>query len=397
MHARRQWLLRVLDSVPRGELTLHLPDGAVRVIAGDQAGTRAELVLKRWAVLDAILIQGDIGFGEAFMAGDWETPDLIALMRFATENLAVFDAVTRRSRWLRALDWLRHHLLRNTLRRSRVNVHRHYDLGNDFYRLWLDDSMTYSGALFESEAMSLEAAQQAKYARIVRRLQVPEGARLLEIGCGWGGFMAHAAEQGLQIAGVTLSTEQAEYARQRLAAAGLSGQTDVQLRDYREVTGEFDGVVSIGMFEHVGEDYWRTYLADVLAFLKPGACAVIQSIFIREGRFERYRNGNDFLRQHIFPGGMLPTQPGFVGLAQQAGLAVNDVFTFGHCYALTLEHWYQRFMAQLDAVRALGYDETFVRKWRFYLAACAGMFRAGEINLMQVELQRPAGFPAGRV
>lgn len=388
MQARRQWLLKALDSIPRGELTVGFPDGQVQRFSGASSGTRAELMLRRWDVVDALLARGDIGFGEAFMAGHWETPDLLALLRFATENIAVFDAHTRRSPWLRCLDWARHALLRNTLRRSRDNVHRHYDLGNDFYRLWLDDSMTYSCALFEAEDMSLEAAQQAKYQRIVDRLQLSEGACLLEIGCGWGGFMAHAAGQGLQVEGLTLSTEQADYARQRLAVAGLETRTDVQLRDYRRISGQYDGVVSIGMFEHVGEDYWRTYLADVLAFLKPGARAMIQSIFIREERFRRYRRGNDFLRQHIFPGGMLPTRSGFTELAQAVGLRVNDVFCFGQCYALTLEHWYRRFMEHLDDVRALGYDEVFVRKWRFYLAACAGMFRAGEINVMQVELQR---------
>lgn len=389
MYARRKWLLKALSDVPRGELTLHLPNGLIKTICGASPGTRAELVLKRWGVLDAVMTHGDIGFGETFMAGDWDTPDLIALMRFVTENLVLLDAVMHRSWWLCCLDRVRHALQRNTPRRSRANVHRHYDLGNDFYRLWLDDSMTYSCALFADAGMSLEVAQQAKYQRILTRLQIPAGARLLEIGCGWGGFMEHAARQGLQVDGVTLSTEQAEYARQRLVRAGLEAQTAVQLKDYRDLVGQYSGVVSIGMFEHVGEDYWQTYLSDVLAFLKPGARAMIQSIFIREARFERYRQGNDFLRQHIFPGGMLPTHPGFVVLAERTGLWVNDVFTFGHCYALTLEHWYQRFMSRLDEVRALGYDEVFLRKWRFYLAACAGMFRAGEINVMQVELQRP--------
>lgn len=388
MKTRRQWLLKRLESIPRGELTLHLPDGSARTISGQAPGTCAELLLKRWEAFDAFLARGDIGFGEAFMAGDWDTPDLPTLMRFATENLVLFDAVARRSWRRRWLDKACHILLRNTLRRSRENVHRHYDLGNDFYRLWLDESMTYSCALFENEEMSLEEAQQAKYRRILNRLQLSGGASLLEIGCGWGGFMEAAAVQGCEVLGVTLSTEQADFARERLARAGLDTRTQVRLQDYRQLSGQYDGVVSIGMFEHVGEAYWRTYLSDVLGFLQPGSRAMIQTIFIREERFQRYREGSDFLRQHIFPGGMLPTEKGFTELAEQVGLRVNDVFCFGQCYALTLEHWYGRFLEQLDEVRALGYDEVFLRKWRFYLAACAGMFRAGEINVMQVELQR---------
>lgn len=387
MSGRRQWLLKLLESIPRGELTLHLPDGSTKTVSGQESGTRAELRLKRWQVLDALLARRDIGFGETFMAGDWDTPDLLALMRFATENLVLFDTVARRAWWLRWLDMARHSLFRNTLRRSRQNVHRHYDLGNDFYRLWLDDSMTYSCALFEQEDMSLEAAQQAKYQRILNRLQLSERARLLEIGCGWGGFMEAAARQGCEVLGVTLSTEQAEFARERLVRADLAHRTEIRLQDYRELSGQYDGVVSIGMFEHVGEAYWRTYLTDVLGFLKPGTRAMIQTIIIREERFNRYRKGNDFLRQHIFPGGMLPTRNRFTALAEDVGLQVNDVFCFGQCYALTLEHWYRRFMEHLGEVRALGYDDVFLRKWRFYLAACAGMFRAGEINVMQVELQ----------
>ena len=323
------------------------------------------------------------------MAGKWSTPDLLALMRLATANLAVFDRYLQTNLWLKLLYWCKHHLFSNTLKRSRQNVHEHYDLGNDFYRLWLDDSMTYSCGLFNGDAsISLHEAQQAKYERIFQRLAPASGSRILEIGCGWGGFMEVAAARDCHVTGVTLSNEQAQYAAERLQSAGLDPNTEVRLQDYRELTGSFDYVVSIGMFEHVGESYWATYMRDVREYLKSGGKAMIQTITIAEERFDRYRAGSDFLREHIFPGGMLPSRERFEAIALDSGLVVNDVFEFGQDYAITLEKWLANVDEQIPAIQALGYSQTFIRKWRFYLASCAGMFRAGGINVMQVELGR---------
>ena len=231
------------------------------------------------------------------MAGKWSTPNLLALMRLVTVNIVVFDRALRSSAGLRLWHWCKHRLFSNTVKRSRENVHEHYDLGNDFYQLWLDKSMTYSCALFGgNESLSLYEAQQAKYERILQRLAPERGSRILEIGCGWGGFMEVATAHGCHVTGATLSSEQADCARQRLRSAGLEGNTEVRLQDYRELSGPFDFVVSIGMFEHVGETYWPTYMKDVHDYLRPGGKALIQTITIAEERFERYRSGNDFLR-----------------------------------------------------------------------------------------------------
>ena len=352
-----------------------------------EEGDSADPQINHWAVIDRLITHGDVGFGEDYMAGKWTTSNLLGLMRVAAANLAVLDRYFHTNLWLKLLYWCKHHLLFNTLKRSRQNVHEHYDLGNDFYALWLDKSMTYSCGLFGGNSdLSLFDAQKAKYNRILQRLSPSPGDHIVEIGCGWGGFMEAAAQHGCQVAGVTLSDEQAKYAKERLKNANMSAITEVRLQDYRELSGTFDGLVSIGMFEHVGESYWPTYMKDVHAFLKPGGKAVIQTITIAEERFKEYRDGSDFLREHIFPGGMLPSRQRFEAVAQGAGLRVNDVFEFGIDYAITLERWLSNFDMNLEAVRALGYSDSFIRKWQFYLASCAGMFRAGMINVMQVEM-----------
>ena len=380
---------QALKSLQFGSLSLTWPNGETTRHEGKQGGAHAEMTLLQWDVIDHLITRGDVGFGEDYMAGKWSTPDLLALMRLATVNIVVFDRALHTSVWLRLWHWCKHRLFSNTVKRSRENVREHYDLGNDFYQLWLDRSMTYSCALFGGDAsLSLYEAQKAKYERILQRLAPEPGSHILEIGCGWGGFMEMAAKHGCRVTGATLSGEQADYARQRLASAGLEENTEVRLQDYRELSGPFDYVVSIGMFEHVGESYWPTYMKDVHDYLRPGGKALIQTITIAEERFERYRSGNDFLREHIFPGGMLPSRERFEAVAADNRLVVNDVFEFGRDYAITLEKWLANVDEQIPAIRALGYSEMFVRKWRFYLASCAGMFRAGGINVMQVALSR---------
>lgn len=386
----RKLFLQALQSLQFGSLSLTWPNGQSTHHAGKSTGIDAEMTVYHWDVIDRLITHGDVGLGEDYMAGKWSTPDLLALLRFATANLAVFERYLQTNRWLKLLYWCKHRLFPNTLARSRQNVHEHYDLGNDFYRLWLDKSMTYSCGLFNGDAsVSLFDAQKAKYQRILQRLAPAPGSHLLEIGCGWGGFMEVAAARDCHVTGVTLSNEQAKYATERLQSAGLDANTEVRLQDYRELTGSFDYVVSIGMFEHVGESYWSTYMRDVYDYLKPGGRAMVQTITTDEERFERYRAGSDFLREHIFPGGMLPFRERFAAIAVDSGLVVNDVFQFGQDYAITLEKWLANVDKQIPAIQALGYSEKFIRKWRFYLASCAGMFRAGGLNVMQVELGRP--------
>ena len=385
--SHRKLFLQALKHLGIGELTVTLPSGEILRCQGREEGDSADLQINHWAVIDRLITHGDVGFGEDYMAGKWTTSNLLGLMRVAAANLAVLDRYFHTNLWLKLLCWCKHRLLFNTLKRSRQNVHEHYDLGNDFYALWLDKSMTYSCGLFGGNSdLSLFDAQKAKYNRILQRLSPSPGDHIVEIGCGWGRFMEAAAQHGCQVTGVTLSDEQAKYAKERLKNANMSAITEVRLQDYRELSGTFDGLVSIGMFEHVGESYWPTYMKDVHAFLKPGGKAVIQTITIAEERFKEYRDGSDFLREHIFPGGMLPSRQRFEAVAQGAGLRVNDVFEFGIDYAITLERWLYNFDMNLEAVRALGYSDSFIRKWQFYLASCAGMFRAGMINVMQVEM-----------
>jgi cyclopropane-fatty-acyl-phospholipid synthase len=293
--------------------------------------------------------------------------------------------------WHALKTYLRQTLCINSLWRSRRNVMAHYDLGNDFYALWLDKGMTYSCALFENDVnRSLENAQDAKYQRILRKLDARAGQHILEIGAGWGGFAEAAARQGLFVTAVTLSKEQEQYANERLRRAGLQELATVQLADYRHISGRFDHVVSIGMFEHVGERYWRSYFSTIKKCLKPGGNAMIQSITIDDDIFEKRHRYSGFMEQVIFPGGMLPSKSRFLSSARQAGLEGQEMFTFGKDYILTAQHWLNRFHAHKDEARALGYDERFLRLWRFYLSACIAAFASGRTDVMQVRLTHKA-------
>ncbi|WP_345900863.1 cyclopropane-fatty-acyl-phospholipid synthase family protein, partial [Martelella sp. UBA3392] len=291
----------------------------------------------------------------------------------------------------RKISLLRHKLRRNSKSGSRRNIAFHYDLGNAFYKLWLDETMTYSSALYEGRDRSLSEAQTAKYDRIIARLQIGPEDRVLEIGCGWGGFAEHAAARtGCHVTGLTLSKEQAKYARERLAASGLSDRTDIRLEDYRDCKGTFDKIVSIEMFEAVGEENWPVFFKTVNERLTPGGTAVIQSIAIEHHRLDDYRRNPDFIQAYIFPGGMLPSIETFKKGAGSAGLAVKDLFSFGKDYARTLLEWERRFLAEWDAIRPLGFDDRFQRMWRYYLNYCATGFDAGRIDVAQFHLIKPA-------
>jgi len=383
--------LDALTHIEYGRMTLIDPDGNGLEFSGPEKGPRAFLRLHDWGALDELVARGEIGFAEAYIDGRWDTNDLPALLTFGLVNSESLERFFHGRPWYALLSHVRSLLHGNSLRGSKRNVMAHYDLGNDFYALWLDDSMTYSCALFEGdEDRSLEAAQAAKYRRILEKISATPGDHILEIGCGWGGFAEEAAHYGLKVTGVTLSREQATYARERLYCAGLQHLASIELADYREVTGQFDHIVSIGMFEHVGEPYWPVYFDTVKKHLKPGGNALVQSITLDDYLFESLHDCNGFIEQVIFPGGMLPSKSRFYEEIARAGLECRRMSTFGQDYVRTLRHWLSRFEERKTEVKGLGYDEKFLRLWRFYLASCIASFISHRTDVMQAELVHAA-------
>lgn len=360
-------------------------------VAGARPGVAAALHIRRpYRLLWRALTGGDLGFGRAYVAGDWDTPDLRALMYLLAVNEPAF-AKHEEGSWLhRLLDRLRHGQRANSRTGSRRNIAFHYDLGNDFYQLWLDPSMTYSCALFEEETDGLEEAQANKYRRLIELIAARPGDHILEIGCGWGSFAVAAAAAGHQVTGITLSKAQLAWAEHQAWARGHAGRIELRLQDYRDLQGTYDHIVSIEMFEAVGERYWDQYMQTLRRRLRPGGRAALQVITIDEPTFAAYRRRPDFVQRHIFPGGMLPTPERFARAAAASGLRVTAQAFFGQDYARTLAIWHQRFLDRLEAVRALGFDERFVRMWRYYLAYCEAGFRDGRIDLMQVRLEHAA-------
>ncbi len=380
-------ILSLLERLSVGSLYLELPGGDRRTFGrGEPVAT---LTIGQWSVFDEILRRGDVGFAQAWIDGSWRTDSLKDLLSLMVLNRRALETAVYGTWWGQLADRLRHLLRANTRSGSRRNIHAHYDLGNDFYRLWLDPGMTYSSALFAGHAdRTLAHAQDAKNDRLLDELALPAGARILEIGCGWGGFAERAVARGLDVTGLTLSTEQLAFARERLAGASGPGSADFVLRDYRDERGTYDGIASVEMFEAVGERYWPAWFAALGRCLSPGGRAVIQTITIDESLFARYRRGTDFIQQFIFPGGMLPTPSGFEALARRAGFTVKQRFAFGLDYARTLGLWRERFMGCLPQVRAQGFDEAFIRTWEFYLAYCEAAFEHGNTDVVQFTLER---------
>ncbi|KPK56712.1 MAG: cyclopropane-fatty-acyl-phospholipid synthase [Thiotrichales bacterium SG8_50] len=382
-------LLKQLQQLRFGRLKVQFDNGALQSLVGTMDGPSAELVLHRPLSLVARLVaRGDIGFAEGYVAGDWDSPDLAATLSWGALNEQALAQVTRGSRLSRALDRLRHVLRPNNRRGSRRNIARHYDLGNDFYALWLDETMSYSSALFDSVHHELAAAQRRKYTRLLDSLEARPGQHILEIGCGWGGFAEQAARRGMRVTGVTLSQQQLRYARARIKRLGLEDRVELRLQDYRDVHETYDHIVSIEMFEAVGERYWPTYFETLHTRLKPGGRAAIQVITIGEDFFQAYRSQADFIQLYIFPGGMLPTVGEFQELARSVGLGVGSIELFGPDYAETLHRWDNSFAAHGKQLAELGYDRRFQRLWHYYLAYCEAGFRTGRIDLMQTVLQR---------
>ena len=383
-------LLSLLAKLHQGRLDLRAPGGQVFNFAGELPGPAATIQLRDWKVIGDVMRSGDVAFAKAYLDGRWQTPDLTALLELVAVNRGVLERLIHGSWWGRLIYRLRHLRRANTRNQAKDNIQAHYDLGNDFYRSWLDRTMTYSAGLFEGDSTrSLEQAQEAKYERILRRLNVRAFDHILEIGCGWGGFAEYAARtRGCRVTGITISPAQLEFARRRIATARLSHFVEIALTDYRDVQGDFDYIVSIEMFEAVGEKFWPEYFSVLRNRLKPGGRALIQTITIAEELFSRYRKSTDFIQQFIFPGGMLPSLGVFRKMALRAGLTVRDEHRFGIDYAETLKHWRTRFLAVSQDLRVLGFDARFEKLWNFYLTYCEAGFRATSTDVMQLELAR---------
>jgi cyclopropane-fatty-acyl-phospholipid synthase len=384
----------MLRGLAHGTLDLQAPNGAVHHFAGtrDADSVRAAVTVSDERVFARVLRHGDIGLAETFFEGLWTTPDLPALLRLGLLNREALERAIYGSRAGALVYRLLHLLRRNTRAGSRRNIHAHYDLGNAFYRLWLDPSMNYSSAWYAGDrSQPLEQAQRAKMARALAETGVVEGSRVLEIGCGWGAVAELAAARGARLTGVTLSTEQLDYARRRLADAGLGGQADLRLQDYRDLPaagdGRFDAIVSIEMFEAVGREYWASYFDTVKRCLAPQGRACVQTITVRDDLFERYVRSTDFIQQYVFPGGLLPSPSVFRAEAARAGLVVERELAFGTDYAHTLRQWRHAFLQQLPQVRTLGFDTRFVRLWEFYLAYCEAAFDTGSTDVVQFTLR----------
>jgi len=376
-----------------GSLDVQVPDGSMLHFGSLADGEpRAAICLHNWNACAAALKSGDIGFAECYIAGDWTTPDLATLLRVFVANRDEVESAVYGTWWGSLAHRMRHLFHRNTRHGSRKNIHAHYDLGNDFYRLWLDPTMNYSAAWFEGDRSGdLASAQMAKTRRALTECGVRPGERLLEIGCGWGALAELAAtEAGARVTGVTLSTEQLDWTRRRLADAGL--EADLRFQDYRDIDdAPFDAICSIEMFEAVGKAYWPAFFATVASRLKAGGKACVQTIVIRDDLFERYARSTDFIQQYVFPGGLLPSRREFRAAAAAAGLAVAVEFEFGADYAETLKRWRERFLARDKEVRELGFDSRFMRIWEFYLAYCEAAFATGNTSVVQFTLQHAPG------
>ena len=383
-----RFVLKALHHLSAGRLTVRLPDGTAHRFGPEGAGRHAEIHVTDWRFFRRVLLDGDIGFAEAYMDGLCDSPDLPGLLSLITDNEKNLGRVTRpnffHTLMLKLLHW-RHD---NSREGAKRNIHAHYDLGNEFYGLWLDPTMTYSSALYDGAAgKALEAAQTAKDERILPQLGARQGDSILEIGCGWGGFAEIAARRGMRVTGVTISREQLDYAQARLQRAGLADRVDLQFRDYRDIEGKYDHIVSIEMIEAVGERYWPDYFATLKRHSVPGGSAIVQAIVIADEFFEGYRSRPDFIQTYVFPGGMLLSPEALREQCRQAGLKIAEFYSFGLDYARTLETWLGRFDRVADQVSRLGFDERFRRMWRYYLAYCAAGFKTRRTDVLQAHFK----------
>ncbi|QWD72323.1 cyclopropane-fatty-acyl-phospholipid synthase family protein [Polynucleobacter sp. UB-Raua-W9] len=390
-HLGAETLLSLLSQLSSGHLKVTLPDANIREFGNKSDALHAEIQILDWSVFKQVLSRGDIGFAESYIRGEWNTPDLKAVLELAIRNRRILEKAIYGSWYGSILYRIRHWLRDNSKTGSRKNIHAHYDLGNAFYTLWLDPTMSYSSAWFsEGEKQSLADAQRAKITRILQSLDTKPGDHVLEIGCGWGGVMEEALRSNIAITGLTLSTEQKAFAEDRLQKVQSQIERPapfaVRLQDYRDCQEQFEGIASVEMFEAVGEKHWPEYFQTIAKCLKAGGKACIQTIVIAEELFERYRHSTDFIQQYVFPGGMLPSRTSFKESAAKAGLQIDGEFAFGADYAKTLCLWRDRFNQKLYEVHGLGFDEAFVRLWNFYLMYCAAGFSERNIDVVQFTL-----------
>ncbi|MGR3634455.1 MAG: class I SAM-dependent methyltransferase [Shimia sp.] len=376
--ALKSTFLSTCEQLHEGRLTLRTPEGETYRFGN--TGDEAELVIRDWAAVSALAAHGQVGLGETYVQGLWETPSIEGLMSLAMLNRDHFPTYDKGNLVNRAKFRLVDTVLRaNSRRGSRKNIRSHYDVGNEFYQLWLDDGMTYSSGIFDGTDQDLGRAQIRKNARVLSKLG--NGERTLEIGCGWGGFADAATRDGRNVTGVTISRNQHSYAECR-----LDGRADIQLRDYRDIDGTFDNIVSIEMIEAVGEKYWPSYFATLKRSLALGGRVVLQAITVKDSFFETYKTSSDYIRQHVFPGGMLLSDQVIATQANAAGLQVRDSFGFGQDYATTCRIWAARLAGQKRAISEMGYGEEFQRNWQYYLEICAASFAIGHTDVVQVEL-----------
>lgn len=390
-------IVAMLENLRVGALRLVLPDGRHRTFGDPGSELRATLEVAEWRFFRRLITGGSVGVGEAYMEHDFDSDDLVSLIRIMIANRSALRKITIGTLLNIAGDKIIHAARANRLGQSERNIQAHYDLSNEFYSLWLDETMTYSAGYFTEPGLSLADAQRAKYRALADKVRLREGEHVLEIGCGWGGFASIAAgEYGARVTGITLSTEQAEYARQRMRDEGLDHLVDIRLVDYREVEGQFDKIVSIEMLEAVGHRYLDDYFEQVDRLLAPDGLASIQVITIPEQRYDAYLRRPDFIQRYIFPGGHLPSLEAMTSsMGDNTDLYVDDVENIGIHYAETLRQWRERFLANVDEVRALGFDDRFVRMWAFYLAYCEGAFLARYINDLHLTLTRPMNATLG--
>ena len=393
---RMRLISRLLPALRFGRLQIVFPGGAVLNRAGAEPGPDATVILHSWRAVRRLATGGDVGFAESWIDGEWTSPDLTSLIRLGIRNAETVDGKTHGSFLARAANRLAHGRNANSKRKSPRNIQAHYDLGNDFYRLWLDQTMLYSSALWDGKTASLEDAQRNKLDRICELLQLSGGESILEIGCGWGALAAQiAATPQSHVTGITLSPAQLEWAKQEVLAHGRGDRVDLRLQDYRDIAGTFDRIVSIEMLEAVGETYWPAYFGTIARSLKPGGSAIIQVITIAEDRYESYRTEVDFIQKHIFPGGFLPSKTALRSAIENAGLREVRSETFGLSYARTLAEWRHRFHANWDKISYLGFDDRFRRLWDYYFCYCEAAFCEGavDVGLYTLECDRQLSIP----
>ena len=383
---------KVLDQIARrierGGLEVTLPGGSKRRIGFNAPGPDAAVHLLSWMALVRLALGGSVGWYKAWTLGEWSSADPVAIFELFSANAVSLGDIGRAKGPFRLINAVAHRLRDNAPRKAKQNIAAHYDLGNDFYSAWLDETMTYSSARFARRQMSLEDAQRRKVALLLDRLNLQPGQRLLEIGCGWGSLAIAAARRGVQVVGLTLSTEQKAWAEEKIAEAGLSDQIEIRLQDYRETSEQFDAIASVEMVEAVGRRWWGAYLDCIARNLKPGGRAALQFIAMDHRLFDRYARNPDFIQTYIFPGGMLLDEPSFEALARERGLSWNDRAAFRLDYAETLKRWRNRYNEAVARGQLAGFGEAFHNLWRYYLMYCEGGFRGGAIDVAQVTMVR---------